>query len=466
MSFHGAAGCITGSKHLLQLDTGESVLLDCGLFQGMGKETLVLNHSWKLDAAAIDFLLLSHAHIDHSGLIPLLVKRGFRGRILCTPATHDLCKVMLLDCARIQEEDVYFINKKYRRFGQPLVKPLYTEEDALAAFAFFEEVGYDTPTALSKHITATFFDAGHILGSASVHVRIREGKKSHSLLFSGDVGRYQNKIITPPARIPQVDVLLLESTYANRSHFTPQVKKPILLDWIERVCVRRRGNLVIPAFSLGRTQELLFELNKLAVHHQLPDVKYYVDSPMSIQITEIFRKYQHMLNAQTQKVIVQDSDAHPFSFPGLQDIQSVDESKALRYSKEPFVVIASSGMGDAGRVKHHIANHIQHSKHAILMSGYASPSSLCGKLMSGHREVSIFGVDYQIHAEIGIIPGMSAHADHEQLLQFVADQDPLHLKHIFLVHGEEEGQQYMQEVLREKGFLRVDAPQLGEQVII
>lgn len=461
ISFHGAARCVTGSKHLLTLKSGKKILLDCGMFQGMGKETDVLNRHWGFDPRSVDYLVLSHAHIDHSGLIPKLVSDGFKGKIFCTPATLELSGVLLEDSAGIQEDDIKYANKKRKHMHQPMLKPLYTTDEAKKAMDFFRVVDYGGWFTIEEGIELLYTDAGHIIGSAAVHLRIKENGKQQQLTFSGDVGRYRDAILKSPEEFPQADFLILESTYGNSLHDLHQSTPDHILEWIEKTCLKKKGKLIIPAFSVGRTQEILFSLNQLELENRLPELDYYVDSPLSIHATEIVKKYPQYFNARIRKILETDED--PFQFAGLEYIKTVEDSKLLNFKNEPCVIISASGMADAGRVKHHISNNIENSRNSILMTGYCEPHSLGARLLSGKKEVNIYGVAHEVHAEIGSIRSMSAHGDYEDLSQFLATQDPRLVKKLFLVHGEHNVQEDFKERLIRKGFMDVSIPELHEE---
>src|ERR1700678_1892026 len=461
IAFHGAARVVTGSKHLISLNNGKKYLLDCGMFQGMGPQTDVLNRNWGFTPAQVDFLILSHAHIDHCGLIPKLVKDGFAGKIFCTPATHELSAILLEDSAGIQQDDVKYANKKRKAEGQPYVLPLYTEEDAKRAMDHFINVDYDTWHAIDEFVEVLYTDAGHIIGSAAVSLKIKEEGKEYHITFSGDVGRYKDVILRSPEVFPQADYILIESTYGNSLHDPVASTPERLLDWIEKTCLKKKGKLIIPAFSVGRTQELLFALNQLEEQGRLPPLDYYVDSPLSVAATEIVKHYPQYFNKTIQKVLENDKD--PFAFQGLKFIKTVDESKLLNYRSDPFVVISASGMADGGRVVHHISNNIENSRNTILLVGYCEPRSLGGRLMAGAKEVHIFGVLHEVHAEIGSIRSMSAHGDYEDLTQFLACQDPRQVKTLFVVHGEYDVQQAFRARLIKKGFNDVEVPELHSE---
>jgi metallo-beta-lactamase family protein len=456
IAFHGAAQTVTGSKHLITFENGRNVLLDCGMFQGMGKETDSLNRSFGFDPAGIDALILSHAHIDHSGLVPKLVKDGFSGKIFCTDATKALAALLLEDSAQIQENDAKYHNKGSKAQGRPLAHPLYTIEDAKACLSRFSEQQYGTWFEVAEGVEALFTDAGHIIGSACVHVRAKENGKQRQITFSGDVGRYRDVILKSPEPFPQADAIIMESTYGDSLHEDVVTSVDTLLSWIERTCLQKKGKLVLPAFSLGRTQEILYALNQLELEGRLPKLDYFLDSPLSMEITEVVKDFTPYFNKRIQKVL--QTDADPFAFDGLRYIKSVEESKLLNYRNEPCVILSSSGMAEAGRVKHHISNTIENSRNAVLLTGYSEPRSLGGRLQRGAKEVTIFGVTHEVHAEVGAIKSMSAHGDYEDLSQWLACQDPAAVEKLFLVHGEYKAQQGLQQRLLRKGFPDVQVP--------
>ncbi len=462
ISFHGAARTVTGSKHLLSLTNGKQYLLDCGMFQGMGKDTDTLNKTWGFEPASVTHLILSHAHIDHCGLIPKLVKDGFKGKIFCTPATKELATILLEDSAKIQEDDVKYANKKRLAMAQPLLQPLYTIIDARACFELFQPVEYGQWFTVDENVEVMYTDAGHIIGSAAVHLKATENGKTTRITFSGDVGRYHDAILRSPEVFPQADYILIESTYGNKLHDQQATNPDILLSWIKKTCLEKKGKLIMPAFSVGRTQELLYALNQLEQEGRLPALDYIVDSPLSMKATELVKKYPQYFNKVVRHTLENDNDA--FSFKGLQYIQNADESKLLNFRNDPFVIISASGMAEAGRIKHHIGNNIENSKNTILLTGYCEPYSLGGRLMAGNKEVSIFGVKHEVNAEIGAIRSMSAHGDYNDLSQFLACQDPKLVKKLFIVHGEYDVQQEFRDRLIKKGFPEVEIPALHSMV--
>ncbi|MEO6612122.1 MAG: MBL fold metallo-hydrolase [Chitinophagaceae bacterium] len=456
IAFHGAARTVTGSKHLLTLKNGKKVLLDCGMFQGMGPETDNLNRNFGFEPSEVDVMILSHAHIDHSGLIPRLVAGGFTGKIFCTPATKDLTVVLLEDSAEIQEDDVKYQNKRRASQGLPYLQPLYTAEDAKRTTEHFVEENYGQWFNVIDGVQAMFTDAGHIIGSTCVHVKINEDGKETRLTFSGDVGRYRDAILKSPETFPQADYILLESTYGNSLHDNNVTTPDMLLRWIEKACLQKKGKLIMPAFSVGRTQELLYFLNQLEVEGRLPELDYFVDSPLSVKATMIVKNYPQYFNKTIQKLMQSDND--PFTFKGLRYIQTVDQSKQLNFQNGPMVIISASGMADGGRVKHHISNNIENSRNTILFTGYCEPHSLGGRLMAGEKEVGIYGVKHEVNAEIGAIRSMSAHGDYEDLSQWLSCQDQRQVKRLFLVHGEYQVQQDFKQRLVKKGYTDVEIP--------
>jgi metallo-beta-lactamase family protein len=456
ISFHGAARTVTGSKHLVSLKNNKKYLLDCGMFQGMGKDTEALNTNWGFSPSQITHLILSHAHIDHCGLIPKLVKDGFTGKIFCTPATKSLAVLLLEDSAQIQESDAKYENKKRKAQGLPFVQPLYNAIEAFEAIEKFVSVEYNNWFIIDENVSLLFTDAGHIIGSAAVHLKINEAEKITHLTFSGDVGRYRDVILKAPATFPQADYIIIESTYGDKLHDDHTTTPDQILYWLQKACVQKKGKLIIPAFSVGRTQEILYALNQLELENKLPDLDYYLDSPLSVDATEVIKSYPQYFNDAIQNVLKNDKD--PFMFKGLKVLRTVEESKMLNYKNGPCVIISASGMADAGRVKHHISNNIESSRNTILFSGYCEPRSLGGKLLDGRKEVNIYGVSHEVNAEIGVVKSMSAHGDYEDLCHFLSCQKASAVKQLFLVHGEYEVQQKFKQTLTDKGFASIEIP--------
>jgi len=462
ISFHGAARTVTGSKHLLHINPDKNILLDCGMFQGLGKQTLELNSHWGFEPREVDIVIISHAHIDHIGLLPKLVKDGYNGKIYCTPQTAELAKVLLLDSAQIQEEDVRHINKRHSREGKTPVEALYTEEDANNVFPLLVTIPYDEPTLIDEQVELLYTDCGHILGSAAINLKVKEHGKETRITFSGDVGRYNDLILRKPAPFPQADYILLESTYGDRlhDHLVPATDK--LLNFILDTCEKKRGNLIIPAFSIGRTQEVLYLLNRLDTERRLPKLNYYVDSPMSITATEIVKHHPECFNDEVAALLRKDEDV--FNFPGLVYTRTAQESIKLNELKQPCVIISASGMAEAGRVKHHIAHNIDKARNTILLVGYCEPRSLGGLLRNGAKQVTIYGELHHVAAEVGVIDGLSAHGDYQDLIHWLSCQDAKEVRKLFLVHGEYEVQQAFREKLLKKGFRDIEIPALHQTI--
>ena len=461
IAFHGAARTVTGSKHLLTLTNNTKILLDCGLFQGMGQDTNALNAEFGFNPSEIDYLILSHAHIDHSGLIPKLVREGFKGKIFCTQPTSSLAAVLLEDSAVIQRDDTRFVNKRRALTGLPPVVPLYTEEDVKATLHLFVPEEYDQWFNVCDGVKAMFTDAGHIIGSAVVNLSIKENGKETHLTFTGDVGRYRDVILKSPEPFPQADYIISESTYGNSLHDQIADTLKNLEYWIEETCVRKKGKLVIPAFSVGRTQELLYYMNQLFLEKKLPHVKVFVDSPLSEKVTKIVKSYSKYFNSRIHKLM--ETDVDPFDFTGLTFTADAEESKAINFLNQPCIILAASGMADAGRIKHHIANTIGDKKNTILIVGYCEPFSLGGKLMRGAKKVRIYGEEHHVVAEVGVMRSLSAHGDYDDLSQFFSCQDTKKVKKFFIVHGEYDVQQNFQERLFKKGFQNEVIPKLPEE---
>jgi len=462
ISFHGAARAVTGSKHLLHIEPNKKVLLDCGMFQGMGKDTMPLNNDWGFDPQELDYVIISHAHIDHVGLLPKLVKDGYKGKIFCTPATASLMQILLVDSARIQEADVFYINKENQRENKPLIEAMYTEEDAANVFPLLVTVPYDEQYRIDDSLELWYTDCGHVLGSAAVSLRVQENGKVETLTFSGDIGRYRDMILRSPQPFPQADYIIMESTYGDRLHELGITTVDKLLQTIVDTCIKKGGKLIMPAFSQGRTQQILYMLNRLELEHRLPDLNYYVDSPLSIKVTDTFKQYTDHFNENVQNLLLRDDDV--FLFKGLKFTETVEDSMALCDSKEPCVIISASGMAEAGRVKHHIAATLDDPKNTILMTGYCEPRSLGGKLKTHPHDIRIFGKHHDVKADIMEIASLSAHGDYDDLLQWLSCQDASHVKKLFLVHGDYEVQLKFRERLQRKGFADVEIPQQHETI--
>ena len=465
IKFIGAAREVTGSKHLITTNEGKTILLDCGMFQGKGLETDSMNRNLMFDPAKIDYLILGHAHIDHSGLIPYMYNQGFRGSVVCTNATRDLCSIMLSDSAHIQELDVKWFNKKRAKQGLPPVEPIYGQDDAEKCMELFIGVAYDRRFQINDKINVKFTNTGHMLGSAVVNLELLEdGKKVH-LAYTGDIGRPHNRILHPPTTFPQCDYLITESTYGDRLHQGNEESEDELLRIVVETCVDNRGKLIIPSFSVGRTQEIIFVLNNLYNKGLLPKIEVFVDSPLSVNATEIFRMHPECMNDNVKSVMRYDPD--PFGFNSLKYIKSVEESKSLNDYHSPCIIISSSGMMEAGRVKHHVANNISNWRNTILVVGYCSPTSLGARIQEpGLRFISIFGEIHEINARIAKIEAFSGHGDYNEMKSFLSCQNRDEIKKTFLVHGDYQVQQKYADELKTIGFNNIEIPEPGEVFVL
>jgi metallo-beta-lactamase family protein len=425
LTFQGAAGGVTGSMHRLEAD-GKHYLLDCGMFQGRRKEAERLNRDFPFAGSSVEAVLLSHAHIDHSGRLPLLYKQGFRGPIYTTPATIDLCGAMLRDTAHILEGDAEFVNRKHP--NDPPVEPLFTLDDAANAVELFRPVAYRTPTNVGVNLSMESYDAGHILGSSSIVLTDGEVR----LAFSGDVGRPGLPIIRDPEPLPPCDYLIMESTYGGRKH--PPTSDAInTLEEVVTRTIARGGRLIVPAFAVGRTQQLVLLLHRLMNQNRLPSVPIFVDSPLAVDVTGVFRAHPECFDERVNQYLHGGED--PFGFNRLTYIRDVNESKKLNDRKGPFIVISASGMCEAGRILHHLRNNIGDSRNTVLLTGYQAENTLGRKLRDGWKSVRIFGIPEQVEAEVASLDELSAHADSEELLEWMRPITP-RLKKVFLVHGE------------------------------
>ncbi|MCS6981409.1 MAG: MBL fold metallo-hydrolase [Flavobacteriales bacterium] len=459
LTFRGAARTVTGSRHLLELPDGRRILMDCGLFQG-SSEYLHLNSHFGFAPHSINALLLTHAHIDHCGLIPRLCREGFAGPIFCTPATRELTRLMLYDAAHIQEEDIRHINKLRLKQGVGAAEPLYTSGDVTRCLKQFQTVPFGEKFEPLPGVECLFTVAGHILGSAVINLIFQDSKgQPIRLCYTGDLGRYNDPIMLAPGQPMPADYVICESTYGDRLHDEDADTASELLSEIEYTCLTKKGVLVIPAFSVGRTQGLLYHLNSLYNKGKLPSVDIFVDSPLAREATQVVRRFPELYNERLRKELEKDADL--FGFPGLFFVETHEESQKLNERKHPFVVIAGSGMADAGRVKHHIMHRIDDRKNTILITGYAEPETLAGRLKSGAKEVRIFGNEFPVRCEVHTLRSMSAHGDAHDLLRFLTAFEPKKLRRLFLVHGNYESQLYFADLCRAKGYTSVDIPSLG-----
>ncbi|MDR0971018.1 MAG: MBL fold metallo-hydrolase [Bacteroidales bacterium] len=460
IQFLGAAKEVTGSKHLITTNNGKKILLDCGMFQGKGLETDALNRDLGFEPKDIDYLFLSHPHIDHSGLIPYIIKNGFNGNIFCTPATRDLCSIMLADCGNIQEMDTHTFNKKRMRQGLETIDPIYTLEDAQNAMQSFISIPYNKEFFVEKDISVKFTDNGHILGSSTINLSINEDGKIKKIAFSGDVGRYEDEILKSPEKFPQADIIIMETTYGDRLHPSRKDSHQMLLKVVIDTCCKKKGKLIIPAFAIGRAQEIIYSLDRLERDGLLPDIDVYVDSPLSINATNIMRLHNECFNDNIKEYMKTDPD--PFGFDRLHYVRSKEKSKSLNQIHSPMIIISASGMMEAGRVKHHIANNIEDKKTTILAVGYCAPTTLGAKILRGDRIVSIFGNNFKVKADINRIESFSGHADKTELLKYLSCQDKEKIGKIFLVHGEESSQENFKTTLEENGYKNINIPNKKE----
>jgi len=464
IEFIGGARTVTGSQHLLHIN-GKKILLECGLFQGKRSETYDRNKNFKFNPAEIDVMILSHAHIDHSGNIPNLVSKGFKGLIYATSATVDLCQIMLRDSAHLQEKDIEFVNKKRKKKNEEALDPLYTLEDVEKAMDQFVGVQYNRAIDLYPGIRVTFRDAGHILGSAGVFLEIEEkdGRKIN-LGFSGDIGRPDSPVIKSPDVLRDLDVLIMESTYGNRLHSPAEEVEEDFSTTINEV-INNGGKVIIPAFAVGRTQTIVYMLHKLFDQNRIPEIPIYVDSPLAVDATAVFRSHPECLDRETGRIFLEEG-SDPFGFGRLKYIKKTEESKELNDKKGPMIIISASGMAEGGRILHHLANNIGNPKNLILFVGYAAEHTLARRIMDGDKKVNIFGEEYDVNAKIKIMDYFSGHADQKELLGYLRLNTQNKLKSIFLVHGEEDMALPLREKIIQKGYQNVQYPASGEIINI
>lgn len=459
IQFIGAAGTVTGSNHLLRTAAGK-IVLDCGMFQGKRKEAFELNRTFDFyNPKDIDAVILSHAHIDHAGNLPNLVKKGFRGPIYCTHATKDLCEIMLADSAHIQQKDTEFINKKRAKQGKNLFEPLYTQADVDDTLQLMQGVNYHQEFEVLPGITASFYDAGHILGSAVTYIRIVENGKLIELGFSGDLGRPNMPILRDPEIIPDVDYFICESTYGGRFHEDFDMSEAKVVEVIKRA-IERRGKIITPAFSLGRTQELVYLLHTIFEKGLVPNIPVYVDSPLSFNATAVFRRHTECYDLETSAHILQNED--PLGFNKLTYITEVEESKRLNDREGPMMIISASGMAESGRILHHLANNVENPNNIIMMTGYCAEHTLGKRIIERNPEINIFGEPYKLKAEVVVFNSLSAHADSDELIYYVNKFSRDRMKEIFLVHGEPDQQEKFANRLTLNHFKSVRIPKKGE----
>jgi len=454
--FLGAAQTVTGSQHLLEIN-GHKLLLECGLFQGRRNESFERNHHFDFDPKDIDGVILSHAHIDHSGNLPHLVKKGFHGPIFATPATAHLGNIMLLDSGHIHEFDAQYVNKKRARQGEPPIEPLYTQEDAAAVAQYFSPKNYEQSFEPAPGVVARFVDAGHILGSAAVILDIEEGNHRYRLWFSGDIGRRDLPLLRDPVLPSDVDYLLMECTYGDKPHDDPQKAFDELRQVVSETAARG-GKVIIPSFAVGRTQELVYGLHQMLDRGDIPRLPVFVDSPLAVNASEIFRAHPYLFDDETRDFMANDRHPSALGFDLLTYTRSVEESKAINHVKGPAVIISASGMAETGRILHHLKNNIGDPKNTILIVSWQAPNTLGRRLAEREFKVKIFGEVYIRKARVATIGGLSAHAGQTFLLEYaLASRD--RLKKIILVHGEARGAQPLMERLGEAGIKEVYFPE-------
>ena len=468
ITFLGATRTVTGSNFLVE-GAGKRFLVDCGMWQGKAEQEMENSQEFEFNPSEIDFMLLTHAHIDHSGRIPKLYKEGFRNKVYAHKATCDLCTLMLPDSGHIQETEIEWKNKKRKRKGEEPIEPIYTAEDAVRCLEIFEPVQYDQIIEITPEIHVRFNDAGHMLGSSIIEVWVKEGEKVTKTVFTGDIGNNDIPLLSPPTMIEDTDFLVMESTYGSRLHMRNDEKAQIFLDVVSET-LDNGGTVVIPSFAVGRTQEILYEINKLKDEYgddeefrrkykTIMKAPVYVDSPLAISATEVFRENTDLFDEETKEEIMRGDN--PLEFPGLKFTKTADESKALNEDQTPSIIISASGMCEVGRIKHHLKHNLWNPKSTILFVGYQAPGTLGYSIVNGAKTVKIFGEEIAVNARIEYIEGYSGHADQELLMNCIYSyiKKP---KHIFLVHGEPESQDILADKIEEETKIGVTIPEFGE----
>lgn len=460
LQFLGANRQVTGSRHVLRVN-GMCIMIDCGMFQ----ERPFLERNWEpspVQPDEIDAVLLTHAHLDHCGLIPKLVREGYAGPIYMTAPSIDLARIVLEDAARIQEEDAAYKRKRHEREGRrgahPEI-PLYTAEDAAACFALFKPVRYDKPVELREDVSVVFRDAGHILGSAMIEVTV-EGESPMRVLFSGDVGQYDAPLMHDPAASEGAEYIVMESTYGDRVQETPQAVDDRLAEVVNDT-VARGGRIVIPTFAIDRAQDLLFHFSRLVGEKRIPDIPIYLDSPMALDVTDVFKRYMFLLDDATQELL--DSGRHPFHFRNLHMVRTAQESRQINAGTKPAIIMAGAGMCTGGRIKHHLRQNLGRAESTVLFVGYQSQGTLGREILSGRSPVRIHGKFYDVKAKIERIDGMSAHADRDDLLRWLNGMK-VQPRGVFLTHGEENGALALAQTLEEQMQWPVSVPEYGDKV--
>ena len=461
IKFLGATKSVTGSMHILECN-GKKILIDCGLFQGRREESNYRNKNFPFDPKSIERVVLSHAHIDHSGNLPNLVKNGYQESIYSTFATRDLCVVMLKDSAHIQEKDAEYLNKRKNRQGLPPIEPLYDINDVEKSLALFRGIGYRKGFYVTADVKLTFFDAGHVLGSALSLFEISENGKNIKLAYIVDLGRKNLPILKDPEMIDDIDFMIIESTYGNRLHDDLQ-KADEKLAKVVNDTVSIGGKIIVPAFSLERTQDIVYCLNRLQDAKKIPKIKVFVDSPLSVSITEIFKLHPECFDRETNQIIA--AHQNPFGLEDIHYITDVKESKKLNHLEETCIIISASGMCESGRILHHLKNNIEDPKNTILVVGFMAKDTLGRKIVERKEKVKIFGEEYTLRAEVEVLDAFSAHADRDELLEYV-NHTKDSLRGVFVVHGEEEQSQALADGIKNLGIQNVMVPDLGEEVTI
>ena len=461
ITFLGGVGTVTGSMYMVRTNR-TNILLECGLFQGKRQESYDRNKNFDFDPRQIDAVVLSHAHIDHSGNLPNLVAQGCAAPIYATHATRDLCASMLPDSGRIQEFDVAYANKKRAQKGETPVAPLYTEDDALYALQRIVGVGYNHTLEIARDVHITFFDAGHILGSAIVLIESKEHGRPVRLLFSGDLGQPGLSIVRDPTPMPPADYLILESTYGDRDHPEINDGRELLADSINHV-VKHESRIIIPAFAVGRTQEIVYTLHEMHYKGQIPDIPIYVDSPLATNVTEVFRQHPECYDRETRMLLEAVESSDPLGFRRLKYVRDVEESKSLNTAPNPMIIISASGMAEAGRVQHHLKHAITNPNNIVLITGWQAPNTLGRRIAEGEPVVRIFGEEFPLRADVRIAYGYSAHADRQNLLDWAKPQSAAN-RATFIVHGDPQPAQALADGLRELGYRRVEVPMRGDAV--
>lgn len=454
--FHGAAHTVTGSQHLIEIN-GTRLLLECGLYQGRRAEAFKRNRTFEFDPRSVDAMLLSHSHIDHSGNLPNLVKQGYNGPIFLTRPAAELTDLMLRDSGHIQESDAAYMNKKLRAKGEPPIEPLYTQQDAEQVSEYFVPKNYDEEFEPAPGVTAKFVEAGHILGSAAISLVLTEKGRKVRFWFSGDIGRYGLPLLRDPVMPDEVDYLLMESTYGDKPHRDPLQAYVEFRNVVKRTA-ERGGKVIIPAFAVGRTQELVYWLNQMISDDGVPPLPVYVDSPLAVNASDVFKRNTDTFDEETRQFVLENR--HPaLDFKMLTYVRSVEESKALNESKEPMVIISASGMAEAGRILHHLKNNIENPRTTICIVGWQAPDTLGRRLADREKQVRIFGEPYDVKAEIATIGGLSGHAGQDLLTEYALSANGK-LRKVFLVHGEEKQARTLQGILSRRGVKQVEYPAL------